>query len=159
MAENLAYDLSLFENRQRKVKPVPKELPRVLPRSRLRTAVLLMGRVTAGIMVGLVLSAGIYSRVMLTETVDQLSRAEATLAELQSEQTRLKMQLDSKASIKNIEQYATGTLGLNRAEKYQINYIALSGDDKIAAVDVKTSGKLLIPDINELFYAFVEHIN
>ncbi len=159
MAENLAYDLSLFENRQRKVKPVPKELPRVLPRSRLRTAMLLMGRVTAGIMVGLVLSAGIYSRVMLTETVDQLSRAEATLAELQSEQTRLKMQLDSKASIKNIEQYATGTLGLNRAEKYQINYIALSEDDKIAAVDVKTSGKLLIPDINELFYAFVEHIN
>ncbi len=159
MAENLAYDLSLFENRQRKVKPVPKELPRVLPRSRLRTAMLLMGRVTAGIIVGLVLSAGIYSRVMLTETVDQLSRAEATLAELQSEQTRLKMQLDSKASIKNIEQYATGTLGLNRAEKYQINYIALSGDDKIAAVDVKTSGKLLIPDINELFYAFVEHIN
>lgn len=159
MADNLAYDLSLFENRERKVKSVPKELPKALPQSRLRVAAVALGRIFVGAMVGLILCAGIFSRVKLNETVYQIGKANSMLAELQNDYTRLNMQLDSKVSIKSIEEYATGTLGLNRAEKYQISYITLSGDDKIETMQAMTEPKIQIPDINELFYALVEYIN
>ncbi len=159
MADNLAYDLSLFENRERKAKAVPKQLPKALPTSRLRTGVVVLGRICVGIFVGLVLCAGIYSRVALTEAVQDIGVAKAKLEQLQNENTRLNVELDSKVSIKSIEAYATGTLGLNRAEKYQINYITLSGDDKIEANQVHSQQSRGIPNINELFYRLVEYIN
>ncbi len=159
MADNLAYDLSLFENRERKAKPAPKQLPKVLPQSRLRIGLMAFGRICAGIFVGLVLCAGIYSRVALTEAVADIGVAKAKLEQLQNENTRLNVQLDSKVSIKSIEQYAAGTLGLSRAEKYQINYITLSGDDKIETNQHNSDSTVKIPDLNELFYRLVEYIN
>lgn len=159
MADNLAYDLSLFENRQRKTERASAQPPKVLPQSRLRTAALAFVRIMAGALVGLVFCAGIYSRVTLTERVAQIEKAQSELAALQNEYTRLNMQLDSKISFKSIEDYAVGTLGLNRAEKYQISYLSLSGDDKIEALQQNNGFIFSIPDINELFYALVEYIN
>ncbi|MFA9380385.1 MAG: hypothetical protein ACERKO_04925 [Acetanaerobacterium sp.] len=159
MADNFAYDLSLFENRERKTKAVRKELPKALPQSGFRTTVVLIGRLVIGVIVGLIVCSCIYSRVVLSETVDQISRAKDTLTKLQSEQTRLNMELDSKISIKSIEAYATGTLGLGRVDKYQVSYITLAGDDRIETMGASEKQKPLIPDINELFYAFVEYIN
>lgn len=159
MAANEAYDLSLFEQRAKKERVQLKKLPSVKKQPRLQVAAMLAGRFLVALLVGAIISVGIYNRAILTETVDNITHANDDLAKLQSEQTRLAMELDEKVSIKNIEEYATNQLGLSRMDKYQTTYIALAGNDQIAE-QVKTEEKpKLSLNINDLFYKLVEYIN
>lgn len=158
MPDNLAYDLSLFERRKKKPDQQKKTPPKALPQSPLRTAAILFVRIVTGAAVGLVISSCLYSRAILTETYDRITKANERLGQLQSESTRLGMELDGKVSIKNIEDYATQKLGLNRMDKYQTTYITLAGDDKIEET-VLAQKEFELPDLNELFYMLVEYIN
>ncbi len=160
MAANEAYDLSLFEQRVKKERVQLKKLPSAKKQSRLQIAVTLAGRFIVALAVGAIISVGIYNRAILTETVDGITQAKKELARLQSEQTRLAMELDEKVSIKNIEDYAANQLGLSRMDKYQTTYIALAGSDQIAQQAAKTEEKPKFSlNINDLFYQLVEYIN
>ena len=158
MAENLAYDLAKFENRDKKLKALPKVKPAPQPKTRLQTALSLIFGISVAICVGVVVSVSIYSRVILSETVNQITDAKRELTALQSEQTRLSMQLDSKISLQNVETYASDDLGLSRMDKYQIAYVTMSGDDMIANTEEREN-KSLSDIINGLFYKLVEYIN
>lgn len=159
MAANEAYDLSLFERRAKKERVQLKKLPSAKKPPRLQVAAMLAGRFIVALLVGAIVSVGIYNRAILTETVDNITQAKKDLARLQSEQTRLAMELDEKVSIKNIEDYASNQLGLSRMDKYQTTYIALAGSDQIAEqAEMQEKPKLSL-NINDLFYKLVEYIN
>lgn len=158
MATNEAYDLSMFEQRKKKERTLQK-LPAVQPKSGLKATLALAGKLMVALIVGIVVSVGIYSRVILTETVSGITEAKSTLTKLQSEQTRLSMELDKKVSVKAIEDYATNQLGLSRMDKYQITYVALAGDDQIEQAAKKEAKKPFSLTVNDLFYQLVEYIN
>ncbi len=157
MAANEAYDLSLFEQRQKKEKAALQKLPAAKPKSGLKTVA---ARLMVALIVGAIVSVGIYSRAILTETVSDITAAKKELTRLQSEETRLAMELDSKVSVKSIEDYATNQLGLNRMDKYQVTYIALAGSDQIGQQVIKQQKQQAMSfNINDLFYMLVEYIN
>ena len=72
----------------------------------------------------------IYSRAMLVEVNEQVNAANKQLKILESEKTRLDMELESMVSLKNIEELAEN-MGLAKVEKYQVEYIDLSQGDKV----------------------------
>ena len=74
----------------------------------------------------------IYSRVVLFEIEEQTKALNTQCSELESENIRLKSQVDSMYSIGNISSYAEDKLGMIKKDSYQVNYFSIvpDADDK-----------------------------
>ena len=88
-----------------------------------------------GVLLIALISLAIYNNIVMVELGDQLSDAKAQLEALQSESVQLKSKLENQSSVQNIEGYASATLGMGRAEKYQITYINMEGEGSIYRTD------------------------
>ncbi len=120
---NTAYDLSRFEpkeerssspKRHRKPKyRLRQDLPRVL-------SMLMVMAVAIGIF-GYML----YSHVQIAELSDQISTAKSDLSQAKSEYDYLNMQVQSKTSLANVEEYARNVLGMKKLDNYQVEYITI----------------------------------
>ena len=77
----------------------------------------------AGILALLMFSVIINSYVQLTEVYSSISEANAELNTLRSENVRMQTELEGKASISNIKDYAEQHLGLQKLDQSQIQYI------------------------------------
>lgn len=84
------------------------------------------------------LSGLLYGRMKVDELDRQISSVQTKISTAQSENVRLNMKLDSMISLENVEQYAQENLGMVKMESYQIEYIDLSGNDKITVSGTKT---------------------
>lgn len=157
---NLAYDLALFENRQRRTRPVVEVVKpaQTAAKNSAQTLLNTLCCIALAVVVVAFLFANIYSRVQLSETRYNITDAETTLTKLQSEETRLSAELDNKISIKNIETFATAELGLSRMESYQVTYLNLATDDIIKEAK-QVDERSLEDKINDLFYDIVEYLN
>ena len=132
--ENLAYDLSLFEAREEREeieeaaqtpqKEKNAEKAKVSPAVVVRWA-------AASLFIVLSLTAMMICNVQLTQLNDELSTSQNKLSAVQSEQVTLSMQLESRTSLSNVEDYATSQLGLQKANQSQIHYIHLADKDKV----------------------------
>lgn len=67
----------------------------------------------------------IYVRIEISETKSEISKVEAQIEQLNSQETKLKMQLENKISYSNIEQ-AAKELGMQKKSTYQVHYIDTS---------------------------------
>ena len=85
----------------------------------------------AKIMIGSMFSLVINSYVQLNEVYSQISAAESTLNDLQSENVRMQTQLEGQASIRNIKEYAEDRLGLQKLDRSQIQYIQIQTEDEV----------------------------
>lgn len=136
---NAAYDIARFERHAAAPRRAPERSMRVVqgkkPESTLNFGAVLRTFLLFSLVIGTI-TALLYSHVQLTEVTAQIGSAQKELNVLKSEHTRLESDLESRISIRNIEEYASGQLGLAKMEKYQIEYINLSGGDK--AVLLKT---------------------
>lgn len=83
------------------------------------------------IVIMLLMSLTVYSRLGLSETKANINNRSETLKELQSENVYLTYQLESKVSLKNAEEYAVNTLGLVKLGSGQIEYVNLQNEDVI----------------------------
>lgn len=123
---NTAYDLSRFEPKEershqpkRRRKPkyrLRQDLPRVI-------AMLMVMTVAIGIF-GYML----YSRVQIAELSNQISAAKSELSEAESEYDYLNMQVQSKTSLANVEEYARNELGMKKLDNYQVEYITIKDE-------------------------------
>ena len=59
----------------------------------------------------------------------------AQLEVLQSEAVALRSKMESQSSTQNVENYASATLGMGKADKYQITYMNLGGEGSIYRTD------------------------
>ncbi len=84
-------------------------------------------------------AAIIYTRVQADEAQREITRLQKNITAIQSENVRLSMELSSKVSMDKVESYAEDTLGMVKAENYQITYIDLSEGDEV----VLSGGKKL----------------
>lgn len=147
---SLAYDFDLFmpaEKAQPAQSPAPRRqnvvrMPARRDRRRTEAAKGLAGRISSVLMAALVIAmlcATIFLRVQITETTDQISKAQAALEEQKSEETRLLMEVENKISYKNLEE-AAKELGMQKKERDQVTYIRTNPDSKGEVVG--SGGKL-----------------
>lgn len=131
--DNLAYDFALFE--EKKVAPKKKEEEKkeeAVYRSRnfLKVLKIFMAIAVCGLLAGGLL----YSNAVLAELNSESIALTKELDNLKDEEQRLKVELDSRINMKEVEEYITNELGMVKLEKYQVNYINLSDGDSMKVV-------------------------
>ncbi len=77
------------------------------------------------------ISTVLYGNVETNRMYRQISEKNNILENAQSENVRLKSELESKMTLKNIEEYATKVLGLQKLDSSQIKYVKTQTDDII----------------------------
>lgn len=129
--DNLAYDFSLFEPREER--PPRRKTVRVVKAPGAKRAA--VGDVFRWSAAALVLTFSLVmlmmSQVRLTELNDRISSAKQRLSAAQSEQIRLNMELESRMSLVNVENYAVNKLGMQKLQSYQIHYINMNNTDRV----------------------------
>lgn len=107
-------------------------------RSALQTAKIL----SVALLLITMLATLLYGRLKADELEREISNVNTKLEAAQSENVRLNMQIESVISLKNVEDYAQSQLGMVKMESNQIEYIDLSGDDKVTLSGDRTPKKV-----------------
>lgn len=130
---SVAYDLKRFEARPkaRIRKPALTVVSQSEKQKTRANAVLTVKVVAVCILVAGMIACMLYNRALLTELNQELSIAQSQLAEEKSEQTRLMTELESKFSLRNVEEYASKTLGMTVMDKTRVVYLNLCEGDAI----------------------------
>ncbi len=131
-----------------KVRPIPQAAPprpKVVRKSRAAQkretrraraqAIKLMAIATV---LFLVLGFQIYSHVRVEELNRQIETTNSSISVMQSENTKLKMDLNASASLDKVEDYAVNELGMVKVQNYQVNYLNLSDGDTVEVSGGKT---------------------
>ncbi len=127
-----AYDLSRFAPaRQESRRPrLTVANPGAKARARARAAYALKV-VAMALALAAAIAALLYSQAVLSELKAEANTVQNDLRDMESEQVRLSAELESKISMRNIEEYATQKLGMAPLDKSQITYVDLSQGDRI----------------------------
>lgn len=142
---NTAYDFSRFEpqrvpqrtgnDRNNPPKPVllpKKKKSRQEAKEESRAVAVKTLRVlSATVAVMLFVGTYIFGNLKLDEINHDIATVQSQIKVADSENTRLKMQLNSMASLDKVEDYAINKLGMVKQERYQVEYIDLALDDKV----------------------------
>lgn len=96
------------------------------------------------------LAALLYGRLKVDELDREIANLNTEITAAQSECVRLNMQIDSVISLKNVEEYAQTNLGMVKMESHQIEYIDLSGEDRVVL-----SGEKMLSKNSESFVSKV----
>ncbi|MGI5967800.1 MAG: FtsB family cell division protein [Anaerotruncus rubiinfantis] len=124
---NLAYDLERFET----VAPVPRPtIEKRVGGKAERTTHPIKIVILAVLFVAMACTV-LYSRVVITELNRQVAAAEDELDILHSEQVRMETELESKMSLKEIEQVAMGEYGMVKPDSGQVGYLSFTSENKI----------------------------
>lgn len=86
--------------------------------------------VIGAVVVMVMLFCVIYGKVQVSDMYNQINEQKAVLENLENENARLKVSIESYASLENIESHAE-RIGLKKIDKAQIWYIDLSDGDDI----------------------------
>ena len=153
---NKAYDISLFEVspkvEQKQVNNVIK-----IPKSKLEAnrrkkvnpikAISTFLAIITFISVMLIV---VHSQVELTELTEQINISSKKLQESESRYTQLQMSVESRTSLKAVEDYSKNHLGMKRIEPTQVEYISLSDSDKAEIKDTNQN-KSIFNMISKIF--------
>jgi len=136
------YDLSAYEESR---KPQAQERPQLTVRTtrQVKRGISPWRLLCCGVLLVALMSVAIYTNIVTVEMSDQLSKANAQLAVLQEEGAALQTRLESTASTKVIEEYASSQLGMGKAERYQVTYISLPGEDRIEVTEAAQKPTIL----------------
>lgn len=148
---NLAYQLPRRQeeiNRPEIVK-VPKAKPRAKTTSPLKVILFL------GLIIAMSFSV-MFSRAQLTEITTKVNAATKELESLESEKVRLTTELEDKVSLRNVEEYATMELGLEKLDPSQIEYVTLSDGEEVEVKEEQESS--IWEKIQNFFIDVMEYI-
>ena len=128
---NLAYDYSIYE-------PLPQKEPEKRIQVRKNTAVdqkvsAAKAFITA-VAAMFLLCAILNGKVEISKLYNEQSNLNKQLNSITSENTSLKTELDGKTSIQAVEDYAENTLGLQKLDNSQKEYIQLQKNNVIEVV-------------------------
>lgn len=151
----IAYDFSYFED----TRPAPQPRVRTAKTQKQqpagRTAALKLAAVAVFMMVLMV--AFVNSKVALNEVNGQIQTTNKAIISAQSEYNYLAGVLDSKTNHKNVEEIATGQLGLVKVDKSQITYFELEVQSEIQLPENKT--KLAVDFFSTGMLSLVDYLN
>ena len=156
---NNAYDFSLFEPKPKNQTPQirviegKKKTPYL---ATLKTADIVRLLLCAAVIIAVV-SMMIYNRVVITELNAQIDSYNTKVTKLQSEYVTMQAQIDSKLSLRNVEQYASENLGMSKLEEYQVRYLE-SEQDSVIVRNEENIKHSLTDRIGELWRTVTEYV-
>lgn len=150
-----AYDLELFENRAQR----PRARVRaVRGREKKRRPDLRAFRTVAAALVMAALVVGfLYSQATITELTVDIQETQSQLVSEQSTYNYLSGVLDSKTSLRNVEQIAAGELGLVKADRSQVTYFSLEGESVINRP--RTAAQKLTEFLSTSLLSLMDYLN
>ncbi len=149
---NLAYDYSVYE-------PVRKQEPEKKIQVKKNTAAKTLSATRAfvtALAALFLLCAILYGKVETNKVYSETADYNKQLSVLTSDNARLQAHIESKTSIKNVEDYAQNVLGLKKLEKTQIEYIQLQKDNVIQVVN--NDNQNVFVSIKNWFNGVLEYI-
>jgi cell division protein FtsL len=147
---NLAYDLSKYEHTKPdksphiKVHKDKKEVTGSAPK-------IIVVTMTAGVLLGAV----IYGKVQNAALHTEIANKEQAVDILNSENVRMQTEIESKSSLKNVEDYAENILGMQKLDKSQIDYITIESGN---VVEIPQENDNIFVSIKNAIDDFVEYI-
>ena len=109
----------------------------------------------AALLVFALITTLLYGNVETSRMYRQIADQNSVLEIAQSENVRLKSELESKMSLKNVEEYAEKVLGLQKLDSSQIRYVKTQTDD---IIEIPEEDENLFTKIKNKFEGFVEYI-
>lgn len=100
--------------------------------------------------------AMIYNQVVLIELGDQQNKLQESIEIIEAENIRKTTELESKMSLKNIEEYATETLGYVKLDSSKISYVNLSDKNKIEIKSENSGG--IFDKIGDFINGIMEYL-
>ena len=97
----------------------------------------------------------IYGRVETNRMYQQIAAQNQKLEVVQSENVLLKSELESKMTLKNVEDYAVYVLGLQKLDNSQIKYVQTQTDD---IIEIPEENKNIFVRAKEKINSFLEYI-
>ena len=149
-SNNLAYDLSKYEN----VKP--DKSPQIKVHKDRKEATGSAPKVIiVTMMAGLLMGAVIYGKVENAAIHTNIAKQEEYVDILNSENVRMQTEIEGKGSLKRVEEYAENTLGMQKLNKSQVDYITLESGNVVEIP--KDDGNIFVR-VKNAFDDFVEYI-
>ena len=90
------------------------------------------------VIIGLSFSV-MYSRAQLNELSAKVNSATKELETLKSENIRLQTELEDRISLKNVEEYATVELGMEKMDASQVEYVTLTSGNQVEITEESDS--------------------
>ncbi len=123
--DSLAYDFDMFLPKESPRKAKIVKMPQAKNAARAKAKAAVSERLKAVAAIGFVLAiicANIFLRVRITEVNADINEIKSEIIELESEQTRLNVELENRISYNNLE-LAARELGMKKTDKSQVIYI------------------------------------
>ena len=150
-----AYDLSAYE--KRKTADNTPELKVVKNENSKKEAFLNAKAFLLGVFVLVIVASTLYNNAIINELGNQILKANQDYAELIGENKKMTAILESKVSLKNVEEYAKENLGLSKMEQYQIEYVNLLPNDKIECIKENKEETISDKIFNRISRFFNDH--
>lgn len=97
------------------------------------------------------------AKIQLTVVTDEAAGLESELAALQTAQARLLIEHESVFNRTEIEEYATGVLGMQRPRQEQIYYLNSSAPDKAVILEQSEGTYGLLDRLSDMFSFITEY--
>ena len=145
--KSVQYDLSHFEvpehasqqRRQQQLRVVVTPMSQRLLSSRALVVKVVVGVV----LLVMLMTSTLYSRAVLTTINENINVKTEELNTLNGEYARLQTELESKISLKNIEEYATANLGMMKIDQAQIQYLNVDEGDSVTLYNTAGDNSLM----------------
>ena len=124
-----AYDLELFENRAQRPRAKVRAVRGRKKASRLNLQT--VKTVAVAVVMAALVVGFLYSQATITELTVDIQSVQSDLVNEQSTYNYLSGVLDSKTSLRNVEQIAAGELGLVKVDRSQVPYFSLESESVI----------------------------
>ena len=124
-----AYDLELFENRAQRPRAKVRAVRGRKKASRLNLQT--VKTVAVAVVMAALVVGFLYSQATITELTVDIQNVQSELVSEQSTYNYLSGVLDSKTSLRNVEQIAAGELGLVKVDRSQVTYFSLESESVI----------------------------
>ena len=150
-----AYDLELFENRAQRPRAKVRAVRGKKRASRLNLQTVKTAAV-AVVMAALVVGF-LYSQATTTELTVDIQNVQSDLVSEQSTYNYLSGVLDSKTSLRSVEQIAAGELGLVKVDRSQVTYFSLESESVINRPE--TAAQKITEFLNTGLLSLMEYLN
>lgn len=130
---NLAYDYTEYDLKEEpKLRPKIKHIKNLKLKPRVSAAI----RYTiTGFITAVLLLAIVFGRVELSKIYSEQTKLQTELSQLNEANLSLKSELESKTGLSQVEEYAEKTLGLQKLDKSQVEYVEVKTDAVVEPVE------------------------
>lgn len=150
-----AYDLELFENRAQRPRAKVRAVRGRKKASRLNLQT--VKTVAVAVVMAALVVGFLYSQATITELTVDIQNVQSDLVNEQSTYNYLSGVLDSKTSLRSVEQIAAGELGLVKVDRSQVTYFSLESESVINRPE--TAAQKITEFLNTGLLSLMEYLN